>query len=200
MSSPSNPTAPLKLVTPVFRGSYVYLTKPRINKNKPDEPGKFQMVIVLPKNKPETKEFIKKLEKLFVTTMTEKFGKAIPFTACKHYPIKDGDLPNEDGEVNEAHAGCWTISASNKFKPQALTLQGEEIIDADELYSGAWYRASIGAYAWKHESGGKGVSVDLKNVLKVKDDTRFGGGGNAKDDFAEFIGEDAPATDDNDII
>lgn len=183
----TNPPALVKLKTPIFRGSYVHLLKPRKNKNKPGEPGKYQITIVLPKDKPETKKFIKDLEKLFTQAMIEKLGKAIPFNVVKHYPVKDGDLPNEDGDTNEAHEGCWVITASNSYKPHVIGLEGQDLFEESEVYSGAWYRATVGVYAWKHESGTKGVSVDLKSVIKIKDDGRFGGGSNAKEDFADDI-------------
>lgn len=192
---------PAKLKTPIFRGSYVHLLKPRKNKAKPLEAGKYQITIVLPKNKPETKAFIKELEKAFTAAMIEKFGKAIPFNVIKHYPIKDGDLPNEDGDTNEAHAGCWVITASNSYKPHTIGLDGQDLLEESEVYSGAWYRATVGVYAWKHEeSKGKGVSVDLKSVIKIKDDGRFGGGSRANEDFADDLAAAGTATDDEDDL
>jgi hypothetical protein len=57
-------------------------------------------------------------------------------------------------------------------------------MDPEELYSGAYYRASIRCFAWEHPTGGKGVSVALDNVMKIKDGEAFSGKSSASDDFA----------------
>lgn len=184
-----------KIVTPEFRGSYVTLVKPRaIEEGK--EP-KYSMNIVLKKKDPETIKFIKRLEAAFQAEMIETLGKALPFAACKHYPIRDGNKPNEDGEVSEITKGCWVITASNKFKPGCIDKNGNKLISEDELYSGAFYRASVSAWAWKHATGGKGVSVNLDNVMKIKDGDRFGGGSSAEADFEEYIDSDGSDEDDD---
>lgn len=186
----------VKIITPEFRGSYANLVKPRAIEEG-QEP-KYSITIVLKKKDPETIALIKKLEAAFNVAMIEKLGKAIPFAACKHYPIKDGNKPNEDGEVSEITKGCWTFAASNKFKPGVIDKNGNKLFSEDDLYSGAWYRASISAWAWKHATGGKGVSVNLDSLMKIKDDGRYGGGSNPEQDFEDHIDSSGEEDEDDD--
>jgi hypothetical protein len=177
------------IITPEFVGSYVTLVKPRAIEEGKDP--KYSINIVLKKKDPKTIAFIKKLEAAFNASMLDKLGKAIPFAALKHYPIHDGDKPNEDGEKNEITKGCWSIYAASNFKPGALNKRGEKLFTEDELYSGAIYIAAVTTWAWKHPTGGKGVSVNLDNVMKIRDGNRIGGGRKAEEDFAGMIDPDA---------
>ena len=163
-----------KLISPEFRGSFVSLAQPRGIKGDPASIPKYQITIALPKDDP----FWAKAESLVEATAKEKFGK-IP--AKLKSPIKDGD---ESGYDNLE--GMLIAGASNSRRPGIVDAQLQPIIDGDELYSGAWFRASIRAYAWSHVTGGKGVSFSLDNVMKIKDDEAFDGSASAETDFADF--------------
>lgn len=195
-----------KFLTPKFRGSYCHLLTPQKSK---EENGKenYSITIVLPKANPETKKFLAQLKAAFKADMIEVFGKELPETALKHYPIKDGDTHlNSDGDPITEWAGCWVMSAKNASKPgisvrapdgrrwtmnkqsgEWVNKDGEDLpADLDtEVYSGAWYYASIRTFAWKHETGGKGVSISLSGVLKVGDDKPFGGSSFSESEFDE---------------
>lgn len=182
------------LKSPLFRGSFVYLAKPRTqDRDDGTESEKYQMTLVLPKGKKSTKEFIGNLEKLLLKTAKEKHGD-VPKNKLKHWPIKDGD--NHD---NEQFAGHWLIQASSNFKPSVIDTNGDELTTEDELYSGAWYKAKISAWAWANKKSGKGVSVNLESAIKMKDDKRFGGGSDAKDDFADEVSESEDGDEDTDL-
>jgi hypothetical protein len=156
-----------KLITPVFRGSFVHLVTPhKIDKDDAEEEPKYDITIVLEKDDPEAQKFVKRLEAAINAAMIEKNGKPIPKGAMKHYPIKDGDE-----QENEDFNGKWLITARNKFKPDCIDRKGQKLFNEEQLYSGAWYRASIDLYAWSHPKFGKGVSINLKAVLKERDDT-----------------------------
>jgi hypothetical protein len=47
--------------------------------------------------------------------------------------------------------------------------------DETEVYSGAWYRAQVRAFAYEN-AGNKGVSFGLQNVQKLRDDDPLGSG------------------------
>ena len=83
------------------------------------------------------------------------------------------------------------MQATSNNKPGIVDAALKPIMDANEIYSGAYYRASIRAYAWEHPTGGKGVSIALDNIMKVKDGEAFSGRTDASDDFANFAKEDA---------
>lgn len=174
-----------KFTTPLFRGSYVHLFKAR-QINGQGEP-KFGLTIILPKNKPETKTFLAKLRAEFNAAMVESFGKALPEAALKKFPIKDGDTwTDNDGETKAEYAGCWFITANNTRQPGLLVQDGatrRAPESESEMYSGAWYHASVNVYAYDNEWG-KGVSVSLSGVLKMKDGEPFGSSF-SEDEFAD---------------
>lgn len=167
--------APVKLVSPKFRGSYVNVMKARaIGDGDPE----YGMTIVLDKEDEEHMVFLKKVKKEMARVAEEKFGD-IPVEKWKHYPISDGD----DSEQEEFH-GKWLIRTKNKRQPGILVLEEDgtrrAVEKESEIYSGAWYHASIRPYAYKNEFG-KGVSISLNGVLKVEDDEQFGGSFNEAD-------------------
>lgn len=173
-----------KIVTPEFRGSFVSLVEPSIPPGASEDAARYQITIVLPSDHP----FIEKITEACEAVAYEKFGKNIKFGTGRgkvRLPFKDGD---ETGYAE--HEGAVTFQAATRRKPEVVDSDLQPIMDADEIYSGAWYRASIVPFAWDHPTGGKGVSLSLSNVMKVKDDDAFDGRTSAASDFAAF-GEDA---------
>jgi hypothetical protein len=173
-----------KLITRTpFRGSFVSLVEPSVPIGETDETkAKYQITIALPKDDPFWKDVGKEIK----ACAMEKWGK-IP-SGFKR-PVRDGDANVDDEGVikYEEHEGCYTLQVSSKRKPDVADASLNPIIEADELYSGAYYRAAVRAYAWTHPTGGKGVSFSLETVQKVKDGEPLGGGGGkAEDDFANF--------------
>lgn len=180
---------PFKLVTPEFRGSYVHLVKPRAA-NKKAEP-KYSICIVLDKDDP----FWKKLERLTQKAAAEKFGK-VPRNLVS--TVHDGDEQDEEKEKEEFF-GCYYVNATSDTKPGVIDADGEDLIDPGELYSGAWYRASVRVGAWHFEDmNRKGVSLYLDNVMKVRDDEPFSGKASAASDFADYVDKGDGEEDDDD--
>lgn len=178
---------PDNIITPEFRGSYCNLVTPRVPgrksaKQDPDKKPKYGMLIVLPKDDSETKKFIARLKAAIDAVCVAKFGKPIPHNKLKDFPIRSGD-----DDENEDFAGHILIPASNTFKPNIIDEHGQKLFDEESLYSGAWYRAGIYPWAWDHELSGKGVSINLNTVLKVRDDEAFTSKANAEDDFRDYL-------------
>ena len=165
------------LVTPAFRASFVHLVKPRAA--APDAPEKYSLMVVLPQKDKAAMAFLKTLQTACDAVVKEKFGGKVPKKLKS--PFRDGD--DEDNRPEWAGCICFSASASQDFKPQIVDADLQEIIDPAELYSGAWYRVSLRPYAWDHPTGGKGYSLGLVNVQKVKDDDPFSGGIPAADEF-----------------
>ena len=173
-----------KLITRTpFIGSFVSLAEPSLPHGETDETKlKYQITIALAKDDPFWKEVGAEIK----ATAAEKWSK-IPANLKR--PVRDGDANlDDDGELKyPEHEGCYTLQASSKRKPDVADAALRPILEADELYSGAYYRAAVRAYAWTHATGGKGVSFSLETVQKVKDGEPLGGGGGkAEDDFATF--------------
>lgn len=166
-----------KLVTPEFRGSFVTVNEP-----KAFEQGgtpKYSMVIAMPKDG----EFMKKLMASVEEVAIAKWGE-MP-KKLKTY-FKDGDTEEE----KYGWEGMTVFTASNKSKPGIVVKREDgtisEPISNDEIYSGAYFRASIRAYAFEYNKS-KGVTISLDNVMKTMDGEKFTSRTTAKDDFADFV-------------
>jgi len=171
-----------KITTPEFRGSFVHLVKPR---SYGDGEPKFSITLVLERDNP----FWAKLEKRIEDVARKKFG-SIPDRF--ESPIKSG----KDMKLPE-FKGMDFCRAQSTEKPGVVGMSGETLIDRNDLYSGAWYRAVIKPYAW--EFGKKrGVSIQLDNVLKVRDDDPLSGKASAADDFADYVDGDGGEDEDDD--
>lgn len=171
------------IITPPFRGSFVHLAKPRAA--APDAPEKYSMMVVLPTSDPECAACLTRLQEACNAAALAKFGGKLPKKL--RLPFRDGDM--EDNRPEWAGSVVFPVSASVEFRPQVVDKDLNEIIDPAELYSGAWYRVSLRAYAWDNPVGGKGVSLGLVNVQKLRDDEPFSGGVKAADEFAAWSDE-----------
>lgn len=165
----------LKMMTPEFRGSFVRLVKPRA-RSEGKEP-EYGLTIVLEKDH----SFWRELDDAIERAAEIKWGK-VP--KGFFHPVKDGD------DYDYGFDGCLFVEAKSTERPGVVDTELEDVIDASELYSGAWYRATIRPGAWHHpESNRKGVSIYLDNVQKVRDDEPLGGArAKAADDFEDFVG------------
>jgi hypothetical protein len=168
-----------KIVTPEFRGSFVHILEPHAIKGVEGAKARYQITIPLPKKD----AFWTKLNALIEDTAKAKWGKIPPKMKS---PVKDGDE-----EERPELIGCYSVQATSNNKPGIVDSSLSPIMEANEIYSGAYYRASIRAYAWEHPTGGKGVSIALDNIMKVKDGEAFSGRTDASADFADFAKEDA---------
>jgi len=176
-----------KFVTPVFRGSFVYLNEPHAPPSLPGEnpEEKYSITVVMMKDDKAHMAFVRQMRAEIHKLLVEKFGDP----KIKKYkwtnPIKDGD-----NEVIEQWENAYILQARSSQQPAVVNTQLKAIMEAKELYAGAHYRASITLYPWKHPTGGIGVSFSLSNVMKVKDDDAFDGRTTAEDDFADVPYED----------
>lgn len=184
------------MITPMFRGSFVHLVTPRAQSDEPGAEAKYSLLMPFSKTDKACKQFLADLEKELMRVAVAKHGAEITKKKLKHFPIKDGD----ETDYDSLH-GCFTVGASNKFRPGCIEPDGHGghniLTTEQQLYSGAWYRAKVSCYAWFNKKSGKGVSVSLENVIKVKDDDAFTGRSKAEDDFADLLGE-KPENDDLD--
>lgn len=173
------------LVTPVFRGSFVHVVTPRAFEAG-DDP-KYSCLIVVPKKE---KAFLKKMQAAMKATAQAKFGTDVKMSALKIY-VKDGDGAEVPESLSENVEGCVYFNASSNFRPGVIDTDGNPLTSEDEVYSGAHYRATISFYAWQHPKGGRGVSINLRSLLKVRDDEAFTTRSDPMADFSDFLEGDA---------
>lgn len=162
----------IKMVTPEFRGSFVTLVEPRAIPGTEGKP-KYQIVCSLPKDD----DFWDKVNEAVTELATARWGE-IPKKFRN--PIKDGDEERDEFE------GMNVLNCSALQRPGIVGPDLAPLMDPEELYSGAWYRAEISFFAWDHPTGGKGVSAGLENVMKIKDDEKYSGKNDPTDAFSAY--------------
>lgn len=173
-----------KVVTGKVRFSYVNVFKAK-SFNGGDE--KYSVSLLISKDDKATLAKIKAaINEAVEEGISSKWGGKKP--ANLKLPLRDGDVDRED---DPAYAGCYFINANSTQKPGVVDKDLIEILDADELYSGCYGRASINFYPFA-VSGNKGIGVSLNNLQKLADGERLGGGRtSAENDFADgFEDED----------
>lgn len=170
-----------KVVTGLSRLSYVYAFEPYIPEG--EDEGKYQITILIPK---ADKVTIKKIEAAIEEAA--ELGKSTKWEGKRPVNLvttfRDGDEPNEDGDIDPNEAGCMVLKAKSIKRPGVVDKDLNAILDPDELYSGCYGRVSVNIYPYIF-SGKKGISAGLLNIQKLKDGERLGGGSSPEEDFAD---------------
>lgn len=139
------------VLTPEFRVSF-----PRIF--QADENGKFGLAMIFD---PDVDFSV--LEKVIEAKKKETWPKGAPKSYM--HPILDG--ANSD---REEHKGKFYINGkAGKYRPGLVDAQREPIVDEAEFYPGCWARAVVTVYNWTY-LGKCGVSVNVRNIQKVRND------------------------------
>jgi len=121
-------------------------------------------------------------------------GIAPPQPAMTFY---DGDAPKASGEPwGEECKGHYVLRSGSGTQPGVVDQFGNKLLDASKIYSGCWCYVSVNMFPYLN-SGNRGLSCGLNNVMFAKDDESFGGGHVAPEqDFAAVIAQNqamAPA-------
>jgi len=161
-----------KVVTGLVRLSYLKVWQPEV-----DDKGKkfYKACLLIPK---KDKATIAKIAAATAAATSAKWPGKAP-KALK-LPLRDGDAEKEGDEF----AGMMFLNCKSAKKPGLLNASRDEILDEEEIYSGAWGKASINFYAYDREDG-KGIAVGLNAIQKLKDDDNLSGGGWSADDFQD---------------
>ena len=156
-----------KVVFGPCRLSYTHV----FNKYNPDSPeaeGKFMTNVLIPKTEKETIEAIKKaVEEAKKQGIVNKWGGKEPKKL--DMPLRDGD--EKDDENYEDHL---FLNAKSNTRPGIVDKNKVPIVDEEEVYSGVWAIISVTFFAYD-KNGNRGVACGLNNIMKFKDDDRFGG-------------------------
>lgn len=154
---------PTELVTPPVRLAFPALFEPRPVFKGADEK-KYQAVLLLP---PGTN--MQPFAAAMKAAMLEEW-KEVPKLRPDKQPVRPcvGDYAGFD-------EGWHFIRVSSKYMPTVVDQRRQEVIDRERVYPGCWVRVHINAFAWSHQTGGKGVSFGLNAVQLVRDDERLDG-------------------------
>lgn len=167
----------MALITPMFRGTWVFLTHPQVkDKAKPENGKAYSITAYFPADSD-----MSGLKAAAEEAIIKKFGSVEKAPKVFRSPFRtNGEQDNPQDGIPED----WIMMrfAMNEFskdgqpqRPGLVDAQLNDIIDSSEVYSGAWFRAQVNA-AWYDKSGNKGVGFYLQNVQKLKDDEPLGKG------------------------
>jgi hypothetical protein len=184
--------AEIEVKIPKFRGWYVSVFEPRPVQG--DTSGKL-LYSVLACFAPGTDLAPLKAAALKAAELKWKGQAAAVIKHPKFRPLfKDQTtLIDDDGNLRAgAEPGGYYLNLSNKIKPLVVGPNAKQTEDGEIIYSGAYFVALAGAFAWDHPTGGRGVSFSLKGIQQVGDGEKLGGGGSrAKpEDFEPIAGAD----------
>ena len=181
------------MLTPIFRAAFCALFKAVKPKNsQPDKAPEFSIRACFP---PDTD--LSAMKAAASEAAREKWGDKLDdkkFVEKMNSPFSTNDeLDNPIQGIGDDWI-IMTFSAKEAHRPGIVDKKLQDILDEEEVYSGAWFRAQVRAYAWEN-TGKKGVSFGLQNVQKIKDDEQIGAGRMpASKAFEAVPDEDAPAT------
>lgn len=175
---------PAALITYCF----VHEARPQ-DPNDSDSPKAFSCRLLFDKKK-------QKSELLKLKNQVQHFAKEKHGPGKVKLPFRDGDAELESGDQTEKiYEGKVFFNSKSPRKPGVVGPDNQPLEDPqEELYSGCVVKASVRPFAWKDNRGGKGVSLGLVNIKKLKDGPRLDGAISAEDDFEddEFDDEDIP--------
>jgi len=176
---------PKRVVTPMFRASYAHVFKATAMEGSDEK--NYSISMIFPKSTD-----LKPIKAAIQAAIKEKWGDKKP--KGLRLPFRDGD---EEREEDEAYAESIFINCKSKNKPGIIDRDRNDILDESEFYSGCYARATVTAYAWDNKFG-KGVSLGLDNLQKLKDGEPLGGRApDAADDFEDDL-DDLDLGDDSD--
>lgn len=186
-----------KVVGGPARASYAHVFKPTsVSKDKPDTL-KYSVALMIPKSNKALYAELKKAQEDSIQwgiDNIKEWGGKKPNNM--RLALKNGDV-DFDLDKNPEYAGHWVVSARSDRKPVIINLEKEPLTTDDEFYSGCWTRFSIKFFAYGKI--GKGVSVQLNHLQKVKDAKRFGTQvASADEDFSDDWDDDGSIPEDDD--
>ena len=158
------------LITPDFRAAFISVFRATSMKNADGTTNKpkYSLRAAFP---PTAK--LDALKKEAQAAAQEKWGDKIPKTLRSPFRLNE-ELENPIIGIGDD----WVImsfSANEDRRPGIVDAKLQDIIDDADVYSGAWYRAQVRAFAYEN-AGNKGVSFGLQNVQKLRDDDPLGNG------------------------
>ena len=167
-----------QVVTGRVRFSYCYVGSARRNEmNGKDE---FTTQILVSKDDTDT---VNKLKAAAKAASMAKWGDKGP--AKVKNPLRDGDTETKsDGSpLGAEDKNHWYCTVKSTRRPGIVDANGNELIGANDVASGDYGRVSLNAFAYD-QSGNRGVSFGLNNVMLLEKGTSLGGGPrSAAEDF-----------------
>lgn len=142
-----------------FMYAFVFTPRP----NKMNGKTQYSVRVLIPKS---NKAALDRINSTIKQVATEKWGgKAEAMLATCRLPLIDGDTKGDP-----VYEGFYYFNAKSDNKPDVVDLHCEPILDPAGFYSGCW--GAFNGSVWAYDNAfGKGISISLQNLMKMKDDT-----------------------------
>lgn len=184
------------VVGPAARLSFPVVDKPRAV-SEGDTP-KFSATLLFDKAAQQTPEF-KALRKAVKQVIAEQFGENVP------KKLKTPFLTIEDLDPDKVPDGydddMVFIRAGSTIQPGLVDENVQKVLNpAEKFYAGCYVVPAVHAYAWKHKTGGTGVSFGLDHLQFFKDGDPFTKRSKPTDVFSPVAGGAVDDDDDDDDV
>ena len=167
------------MIEPIVKGTKVVFGPCRLSYTH-----LFSKYVLIPKKEKATIKAIEAaIEAAKKEAITAKWGGKEPKKI--DLPLRDGD----DKEDDAVYENMFYVNAKASTRPGIVDKNKAPIVDEDEIYSGVWAYVSVTFYGYD-VNGNRGIACGLNNIMKFKDDERFGGRASAENDFADLDTED----------
>ena len=188
MSTQTTAPSPTKVSLGPVRFSYANFLSPKAD----DQGAMFYGSAILIKK--DNKKAIQQIEDAIKAALeagkhSKKTGWGGKVPKSLKLPLRDGDDPEEKVSEDPVYNGHYFFNCKCSEKPRVVDRNLNEILEADEIYSGMYGYVSVNFYAF----GGKldGVAAWLHNVMKTKDGEPLTGSSTPAADFAGIEIEDS---------
>lgn len=172
------------ILTKPCRLAFPAIKEPKKNAQGKD---KYGCVLLIPKTDTAA---LQPLKELIAKVLGEEWPDKAKRPGGLKLGIRDGDVPNGNGNIPTGYAGNWVVSCTSNYKPGLFDAAAKQILDGSLFYAGCYVIAHVNAFTYK-ESGNSGASFGLANIQFVRDGEKLGGGAPAPS-FAPVPGA-APA-------
>ena len=158
------------IITPEFRAGFISVFRATKSREaKPEDKAKFSIRACFP---PTTD--ISALKQVAQVAANEFWGEGkVPKSLRSPFRFNE-ELDNPVAGIGDDWV-VMTFSANEDRRPGLVDANLQDIINEEDVYSGAWFRAQVRGYGYDNK-GNKGVAFGLQNLQKMRDDDPIGGG------------------------
>ena len=171
------------IVTPIVRLSFPQLFTPRSFQDDPENKKVYRCDLLFTKEQLSEPYKGKKAQTVSLLTAIRYAKEDMWGPDQKKWPrfahptVKNGNTKqNQEGDIIEAYENAWFVTpkTGEKFPPAIRGPRGERNLTEQDLYGGCWVRAQLLVKAYENGAN-KGIALYLNEIMKVRDDEKFGG-------------------------